>query len=90
MDLRHKLALVLLPAAAALIVQSAQARTPKERCDELYSIYFRYAADRTHHHDGEVAGSALAKYQCDSGHTEEGLRGLEAILTRNLLPYPKE
>jgi hypothetical protein len=90
MTVRHKLALALLSAMAALIAQSAQAKTPEERCDELYNIYFRYAADRTHHHDGEVAGSALAKYQCESGRTAEGLRSLEAILTRNLLPYPKE
>jgi hypothetical protein len=90
MDLRHKLALVLLSAAAALIVRSAQARTPEDRCDELFSIYFRYVEDRTHHHDGEVARADFAKYQCETGRTAEGLRTLEAILTRNLIRYPTE
>jgi hypothetical protein len=87
---RHKLALVLLSSAAALIVRSAQATTPEARCGELYSLYFRYVVDRTHHMDGEVARADFAKYQCESGHTAEGLRTLEAILMRNLIRYPAE
>jgi hypothetical protein len=87
---RHKLVLVLLSGTAALIVRSAQATTPEDRCAELYNIYFRYVMDRDHHHDGEFARAELAKYRCDTGQTAEGLRTLEEILTRNLIHYPAE
>lgn len=86
---RHKLVPVVLSGAAALIVRSAQATTPEDRCAELYSIYFRYVWDREHHHDGEFARAELAKYRCDTGQTAEGLRILEEILTRNRVRYPE-
>jgi hypothetical protein len=90
MALRHKLAPVLLAGVAALFVRLVQAKTPEDRCDELFDIYFHYVDDRNHHLDGEVARAEFAKYQCKSGHSAEGLRTLEAILMRNQIRYPTE
>ncbi len=81
---------IALGAAILLRATSASAMTAKERCDTLFDIYYRYAHDVTHHHDGEVAKATLAKYRCDTGQVAEGQRTLEEILQRNLLNYPRE
>jgi hypothetical protein len=87
---RHKLILVLLWGVTALTGRSVQAMTPEDRCAELYGIYYRYIADHNHHLDGDVARAELAKYRCENGQTADGLRTLEAILTRNRVRYPTE
>jgi hypothetical protein len=81
---------VLLMGAAMPIVRSAQAATPEDRCFELYNLYCHYARDRGHHHDGEIARAEFAKYQCETGRAADGLSTLDAILSRNLIPLPKE
>jgi hypothetical protein len=67
-----------------------EAATPAARCAMLYDLYYNYVDEANHHHDGERQQAEYAKYSCEQGRTAEGLRALEAILTRNLVHYPKD
>jgi hypothetical protein len=90
MTWRRMMIPVCLFVAASVCTEAADARTPAAQCAELYDLYYRYIDDINHHHDGERWKAEYAKYQCAEGNTADGLPLLEAILTRNLVPYPKE
>ena len=87
---RHGIALLALSGATVQAAGSAGAGTAEDRCDELYSQYRHYVAEYSHHNDGERVQAEFAKYSCDVGRTEDGIRTLEVILRRNLVNYPKE
>jgi hypothetical protein len=90
MTWRRILILVCLLGVASVGAEAADAKTPAARCAELYDLYYHYVDDANHHHDGERQQAEYAKYRCAQGNTAEGLPTLEAILTRNLVAYPKE
>ena len=79
-----------LIAAAVELSAAVEAATPAARCAALYDLYYNYVDEANHHHDGERQQAEYAKYSCEQGRTAEGLRALEAILTRNLVHYPKD
>src|SRR5471030_1244576 len=90
MTWRRILIMVCLLGVASVGAEAADAKTPAARCAALYDLYYNYVDEANHHHDGERQQAEYAKYSCEQGRTAEGLRALEAILTRNLVHYPKD
>jgi hypothetical protein len=90
MTWRRMMIPVCLLVTASVRAEAADARTPGARCAELYDLYYQYIDETNHHLDGERQRAEYAKYRCAQGKTAEGLPLLEAILTRNLVPYLKE
>lgn len=60
------------------------------RCGQFYALWFRYEQHVTFHHSGQRAQAELALDDCQHGRYDAGLRQLEKMLRRGLLPIPPE
>jgi hypothetical protein len=85
-----------LAAAIAILGGSscttAGPQSPKlmARCRQMHALWVRDAQDYAFHQAGQRAQAELALYECQNGQYDSGLRELERLLRRELVPVPPE
>lgn len=62
---------------------------PVRQCTVLHDIYWEYVGDWVFYAAGERTSVELGFYRCQQGRLEEGRHMLEAVLRRNLVPFPR-
>jgi len=78
------------PVTAAGLTWPAS-ESARERCEDLVAFFDRWGATRAEHSDGARNHTRIgAEIDCDRGHFDAGITGMEALLARKKFEVPAD
>lgn len=79
---------ILIAAVSGCAQEGAKSPELLKRCTELHRLWLRYETSHTINFSGQRAQAELALHHCQRGEFDRGLKELERLLRRDLIPFP--
>jgi hypothetical protein len=88
LGLRLATCVVLIVTASGCAQEGSKSPELLNRCFQLHRLWWRYETANTINLSGQRAQAELALHHCQRGELDRGLKELERLLRRDLIPFP--